>query len=48
MHNRYGQAKYKDTIADLKRQLKKLREDLGETDEKYPRIAKIIEDNWDK
>jgi len=46
MHNRYGLARYKDTIADLKRQLKKLREDLDETDEKYPRIARIIQEHW--
>ena len=48
MHNRYGDPKYKQTIAGLKRQLKKLREDLGETDEDYPKIARIIEENWDK
>ncbi len=48
MHNRYGDPKYSQTIAGLKSQLKKLREDLDETDKDYPKIAKIIEDNWDK
>ncbi|MCP4642669.1 MAG: acetylglucosamine-6-sulfatase, partial [bacterium] len=48
MHNRYADPKYKETVAALKDQLKKLREDLDETDENYPKIAKIIEDNWDK
>ena len=47
MHNRYGNAEYAETIADLKKQLKQLREQLGETDEKYPHIQEIIDDHWD-
>jgi N-acetylglucosamine-6-sulfatase len=47
MNNRYADAEYKKVISGLKKQLKKLRKDLGETDEKYPRIQKIIDAHWD-
>jgi len=47
MHNRYGEPKYAGVIADLKRQLKQLRQDLDETDENYPKIQKIIDEHWD-
>ena len=47
MHNRYGDKKYAKVIADLKKKLKKLRADIGETDKKYPRIQRIIDAHWD-
>jgi hypothetical protein len=33
-------------IVGLKKQLKKSREELDETDENYPEIAAIIEKHW--
>jgi uncharacterized sulfatase len=32
----------------MKRELKRIREELGETDENYPEIQKIIDANWDQ
>lgn len=46
--NLHVDPKYMDAIADLKRQLPKPRQDLRDTDENCPRIARIIEENWDK
>ena len=46
MHNRYSDPRYRDLIADLKRELKKTREALGETDAAYPKLQKIIAAHW--
>lgn len=46
MNNSYDNAEYKETIADLKTQLIKMREDLNETDAKRPHIQKVIDAHW--
>ena len=46
MQNVYGEPAYKDITASLKKQLKQKREQLGETDEKYPHIQAIIDKHW--
>ncbi|MBI0399761.1 sulfatase [Cyclobacterium marinum] len=46
MNNLYGDPAYSDTIAELKKELKKLREDLNETDNDYPHIQKVIDAHW--
>ncbi|MBL7077433.1 MAG: sulfatase [Kiritimatiellae bacterium] len=46
MHNQYGNPEYGKTIADMKAELKSTREDLNETDKKYPAIQAIIDANW--
>ena len=48
LHNRYNDPEYKEIIASLKKELKYQRKELNETDERYPEIQKIIEENWDK
>ncbi len=48
MVNRYGNPKYASVIAKMKEELKRQREELQETDEKYPRIQAIVDANWDK
>ncbi len=48
MHNRYGDPKYRQIGQSLKAELKKLRQEVGDTDEKYPDIRKIIDAHWDK
>ena len=48
MNNCYADPAYKDIIVKLKAQLKQMREDLNETDAKYPHIQKVIDENWDK
>ncbi|MBX2817572.1 MAG: sulfatase [Saprospiraceae bacterium] len=46
MHNRYHDPHYAETIHSLKEELRRKRETLKEGDEKYPHIAKIIEEHW--
>ncbi|MGB5666437.1 MAG: sulfatase [Maribacter sp.] len=46
MNNAYKNPEYKETIADLKQQLVKIREDLNETDVNYPHIQKVIDAHW--
>lgn len=48
MVNRYGDPEYAEIIAGLKEELKKQREELNETDENYPKLQRIIRENWDK
>jgi uncharacterized sulfatase len=47
MNNIYDDPKYKLVVKKLKAQLKTLRKELNETDDNYPHIQKIIDDNWD-
>ncbi len=46
LKNRYDDPGYQDIIADLKVELRKKREELNETDENYPVLQKIIDNNW--
>jgi hypothetical protein len=46
--NRYGDVDYKTIIAEMKRELARQRQELNDTDAKYPEIKKIIEENWNK
>ena len=48
MKNEYANPEYKKIIADMKVELKKTREELNETDKKYPKIQAIIDEHWDK
>lgn len=46
MNNAYSDPKNKEIIADLKKQLVQIREDLNETDDNYPHIQKVIGAHW--
>ena len=46
MKNLYGRSEYSEIIKALKAKLKVLREELNETDAKYPHIQKIIDEHW--
>ncbi|MBK3517508.1 sulfatase family protein [Carboxylicivirga marina] len=46
MDNRYDDPAYADVISSLKQQLKQMRTELNEGDEKYPQIQALIEANW--
>ncbi|HKK12926.1 MAG TPA: sulfatase [Flavobacteriaceae bacterium] len=46
-HNVYGDPVYKDVIAEMKKELLKLRENYGDTDTKYPEMLEIIKNYWD-
>ena len=48
MRNRYGDPEYREVIADLKRELRAMRERLGETDARYPRLEEIIAAHWNE
>jgi len=47
MKNQYSNPEYAKIIADMKVQLKQTREELKETDMKYPKIQAIIDKHWD-
>lgn len=46
--NAYGDPQYRGVIRDLKSQLKKLRQDLGDTDANSPLMQAILADHWDQ
>lgn len=48
MHNRYKDPAYQEIIEAMKVQLRKLREELDETDAAYPDIQFIIDRYWDR
>ncbi|NME70787.1 sulfatase family protein [Flammeovirga aprica] len=47
MNNAYDDPKYSKVIADLKKEIKKLRKKYNEEDGNYPKLQKIIEEHWD-
>lgn len=47
MVNQYSNPEYKEIVKELKLELKNMREELGDTDEDFPGIKKIVESNWD-
>ena len=48
MENLYGNPAYLGIVAAMKAQLRKTREELGEIDERYPAIQRVIEASWSK
>lgn len=44
--NQYNNPTYNKTIAQLKKELSKTREELNETDATYPKLQKIIDQHW--
>ena len=45
--NRYDEPAYSGTIAKLKQELKRVRQELNETDADYPEFQKVIDEHWD-
>ena len=48
MHNRYGDPAYQGIIRSLKGELKRVREEIGDTDQDHPRIQKVLNAHWDR
>ena len=46
MDNRYDDPAYAEVVAGLKLQLKELRAELGEIDDQFPEIQKVIDEHW--
>ncbi len=46
MHNRYRDPKYAEVIAKLKKELRSIRRELGDTDDGRARIRAIIDAHW--
>jgi len=46
MRNRYANPEYRKIIEAMKVELRKTRQDLNETDEKYPEIKAIVDAHW--
>ena len=45
--NRYSDPHYTDIIRDMKDELRRIREELNETDQNYPEIQEVIDAHWD-
>ncbi|BAX78457.1 sulfatase family protein [Labilibaculum antarcticum] len=48
MNNVYDDPNYTEVKKMMKVKLKQQREEIGDTDEKYPHIKKIVDEYWDK
>lgn len=48
MDNRYNDDGYLEVISSLKKELRRLREELNETDDKYPHLQAIVNRYWDQ
>ncbi len=48
MNNVYGDPRYDEVTKSLKAQLKEMRHNLNEEDDKYPNIQAVIDEYWDK
>ncbi len=48
INNVYGQTDYQEITQELKAEMKRLREEYGETDEAYPHLKQRIEEGWDE
>jgi hypothetical protein len=46
MHNVYEQPNYEQVAKQLKQDLLQLKDDLGDRDEKYPKLMKVREQYW--
>jgi len=46
MDNRYGDHAYEQVVAELKSELKELRAEIGEIDDQFPEIQKVIDEHW--
>ena len=46
MKNEYNNPEYDELIAELKMMLKTKRNQLNEIDDQFPKIKRIIEQNW--
>jgi hypothetical protein len=44
--NAYNDPKYQSIIQDMKQELLKLREEVGDTDEQFPEMEQIISNHW--
>ena len=47
MNNLYGKPRYAKITRQLKIQLKDLREELGDSDDRFPHIKTVVERHWD-
>ena len=46
MNNVYGDPAYADTVKELKAELRRLKEQLEDTDEQYPELLRVQEEYW--
>jgi len=48
LHNAYKDSEYQGLISEMKNELMKLREDIGDTDKQYPEMVRIFEEYWNQ
>ena len=47
MNNVYADPAYTDTVKELKRELLRLKQQVGDTDQQYPELMKVRQETWD-
>jgi arylsulfatase A-like enzyme len=48
MHNVYDDPRYDDVVQRLKQQLLEKKKEIGDTDEKYPKLMEVCKQYWDQ
>ncbi len=48
MYNQFSNPDYQEIVKDLKQLLWEKRKEIGDTDDAFPRIREIVEENWDE
>jgi hypothetical protein len=48
MQNQYDTPEYKTIVETMKIELRQTRQDLHETDERYPEIKAIVDAHWQR
>ena len=48
MHNVYDDPRYDDVVQRLKQQLLEKEKEIGDTDEKYPKLMEVRKQYWDQ
>ena len=46
MHNVYDADEYQDVVRQLKRKLRDIKKEIGDTDDKYPELTEIVKAYW--
>jgi hypothetical protein len=46
LHNVYDEPAYSKVVSELKTELLRLKEELGDTDDKYPELMSLVKKHW--
>ena len=46
LRNVYNDPEYRDVVAGLKARLRELKEEIGDTDDRYPELKRLVGEFW--